>query len=153
MPWLVIFSIDYRPASHYSCWNALSSLRSSHSWIVFSSCTTKSVCTSYKPLCPLSMTVACSFHLLCVFAHVLRSMCMFDPVCYSHRLHINLNPAFSKLNFYSSVSLLTYLLPFHHLRQGYPEAGSTFMGTRGRGGGLGGGRPGFAASNALIDLV
>lgn len=42
----------------------------------------------------------------------------------------------SKLDFYSSVSMLTYLLPFHHLRQGYPEAGSTFMGTRGREGGL-----------------
>lgn len=28
--------------------------------------------------------------------------------------------------------MLTHLLSFHHLRQGYPEAGDTFMGTRGR---------------------
>lgn len=57
----------------------------------------------------------------------------------------------SKLDFHSSVSMLTYLLPFHHLQQGYPEADSTFIGTRGREGGVGG--PGFAGSYALIDLV
>lgn len=32
----------------------------------------------------------------------------------------------------SSVSMLTHLLPFHHPREGYPEAGNTFIGTRGR---------------------
>lgn len=100
MPWLVIFSIDYRPASHYSCWNALSSLRSSHSRNVFSSSTTESLCTSCKPLCPLSMIVACSLHPLCVSVHALQCVHVHVcPACCSHRFHINLNPAFVQIRF------------------------------------------------------
>ena len=146
MPWLVIFSIDYRPASHYSRWNALSSPRGSHSWIVFCSATTKSPCTACRPLmsiiddCCLQFPPSLRIHAVCLTQYAALTDFTLTSILLS-----------SKLDSYSFFSMLTYLLPFHHLRQGYPEAGSTFMGTRGREGG--GGGPGFACSHALIDLV
>lgn len=133
-PWLVIFSIDYSPTSHYAempfpLWEAHTPELFSFTGQPKASVLLVKHYVHYQWLLPAVST-------LCVHVLLYAWPCACWPICCSQIITLTSILLSSKLDFYSSVSMLTYLLPFHHLRQGYPEASSTFMGTGGCRGGV-----------------
>lgn len=88
---------------------------------------------------------------VCARVSVCVSMCMFDPVCCSHRFHINLNPAFFQIRF---LFFCLYVDLFASLSSSPARLSwgrQHFYGNKGVW--RWGGGPGCAASHALIDLV